>query len=100
MSWQTRGDGNDAGRSDDIIEMKLNFLENKVLVKLLDLVDGRFVIPVVVIAIGVALAKGAFSLSRSRSQDRRDFLDLFRGHDARDNGSRFTYPALMGGGRV
>lgn len=55
------------------------------LVKLLDLVDGRFAIPLVVIAIGVALAKGVFSLSRSRSQDRRDFLDLFRGHDAQSD---------------
>jgi len=55
------------------------------LAKLFDLADGRFVIPVAVIAIGIALAKGVFNLSRSRSQDRRDFLDLFRGHDAQSD---------------
>lgn len=53
--------------------------------KLLELADGRLVVPLVVVAIGVALAKGVFSLTRSRSQDRRDFLDLFRGHDAQSD---------------
>lgn len=50
--------------------------------KLLEVADGRLLIPLVVVAVGVAVAKGAFSLFRSRSQDRRDFLDLFRDHEA------------------
>lgn len=49
--------------------------------KLLEVVDGRLLVPLVVVAAGVALVKGVFSLTRSRSQDRRDFLDLSRGHD-------------------
>jgi len=46
--------------------------------KLLELAHGRLVIPLIVIVAGVALAKGALHLTRSRSQDRKDFLDLMR----------------------
>jgi hypothetical protein len=53
--------------------------------KLLEMADGRLLIPLVVAAVGVAMAKGAFSLFRSRSQDRRDFLDLFRDHEAQSD---------------
>lgn len=48
---------------------------------LLEMADGRLVIPLIVIAAGIALGKWAFHLSRSRSQDRRDFLDLMRGNE-------------------
>lgn len=48
--------------------------------KLLELGDGRLLVPIIVVFVGVALAKGGFTLTRSRSQDRRDFLDLFRGY--------------------
>lgn len=53
--------------------------------KLLALADGRLVIPLIVVVAGVAMVRGAFTLSRSRSQDRRDFLDLFRTHDAQSD---------------
>lgn len=53
--------------------------------KLLDFGNGKFLIPLVVVMTGITLAKGAFSLVRSRSQDRRDFLDLFRSHDAQSD---------------
>lgn len=53
--------------------------------KLLDFGDGKFLIPLVVVVAGATMVKGAFSLARSRSQDRRDFLDLFRGHDAQSD---------------
>ena len=50
--------------------------------KLLDLADGRLLIPLIVIVVGVSLVKGVFHLTRSRSQDRRDFLDLMRGNES------------------
>lgn len=53
--------------------------------KLLEIAGGKLLIPLVVVAVGVAMAKGAFSLARSRSQDRRDFLDLFRQHEAQSD---------------
>lgn len=53
--------------------------------KLLELADGRFVMPLVVVAIGIALTRGIFSLARSKSQDRRDFLDFFRDHAAQSD---------------
>ncbi len=53
--------------------------------KLLELADGRLIIPLIAVATGVALVKGVFSLTRSRSQDRRDFLDLFRSHEAQSD---------------
>ncbi|WP_242107143.1 hypothetical protein [Luteimonas aquatica] len=46
--------------------------------KLLELGNGRLLIPIVAIAAGIVLVRGVFSLSRSRSADRRDFLDLFQ----------------------
>jgi hypothetical protein len=53
--------------------------------KLLELADGRFVVPLIVAAMGIALTRGAFTLARSKSQDRRDFLDLFRNHAAQSD---------------
>lgn len=53
--------------------------------KLIELGDGRLLIPLVIVVAGVAFAKGVFTLFRSRSQDRRDFLDLFRGHEAQSD---------------
>lgn len=53
--------------------------------KLIELGDGRLLIPLVIVVTGAAFAKGVFTLFRSRSQDRRDFLDLFRGHGAQSD---------------
>lgn len=53
--------------------------------KLLEIGDGKLIVPLIVVSVGMALAKGLFSFSRSRSQDRKDFLDLFRaGNDETD----------------
>jgi len=46
--------------------------------KLMQMADGRLVIPLIVIAAAIVLVKGVFSLARSRSVDRRDFLELFQ----------------------
>lgn len=53
--------------------------------KLIELGDGKFLIPLVIVVVGVAFAKSTFTLFRSRSQDRKDFLDLFRGHEAQSD---------------
>lgn len=47
--------------------------------ELLKLGGGRLLIPVVVVILGATLVKGLFGLQRSRSADRRDFLDVFQG---------------------
>lgn len=46
--------------------------------ELLELGGGRLLIPVVVVVVGATLVKGLFGLQRSRSADRRDFLDVFQ----------------------
>lgn len=46
--------------------------------ELLEASGGKLLFPLVVVVAGAALVRGAFGLFRSRSQDRRDFLDLFR----------------------
>ncbi|MGH3711068.1 MAG: hypothetical protein ACRDRQ_23855 [Pseudonocardiaceae bacterium] len=46
--------------------------------ELLKHASGRLLVPIVVVIAGVTLAKGLFSLQRSRSADRRDFLDVFQ----------------------
>lgn len=46
--------------------------------EILKLDGGRLLIPVVVVVVGTTLVKGLFSLQRSRSADRRDFLDVFQ----------------------
>lgn len=46
--------------------------------KLMELDGGKYLIPVVVIFTGTALVKGIFGFHRSRSSDRRDFLELFQ----------------------
>lgn len=52
---------------------------------LLQLGGGRLLIPIIVVVVGVAIVKGAFNLTRSRSADRRDFLELFQKYqDAND----------------
>jgi len=48
-----------------------------VIEKLIDLADGRFVIPLILIVAGVALAKAVFSMQRSVSAERKDFLELW-----------------------
>lgn len=53
--------------------------------KLLQMGDGRLLIPIVVIAAGIVLVRGVFSLNRSRSADRRDFLDLFQKSEAQND---------------
>lgn len=46
--------------------------------ELLKVGGGRLLIPVVVVVVGASLVKGIFGLQRSRSADRRDFLDVFK----------------------
>lgn len=46
--------------------------------QLIKLVDGRLVIPLMFVAVGIPLVRGVFTLSRSRSQNRKEFLELFR----------------------
>ena len=50
----------------------------EVIDKLMQMGDGRLLIPLIVVAVAVVLVKGGFSLARSRSVDRRDFLELFQ----------------------
>lgn len=51
--------------------------------ELLDASGQRLLVPVVVVSCAAVLVRGLFSLLRSRSQDRRDFLDLFREWESR-----------------
>lgn len=53
--------------------------------KLLSLGSEKLLIPLVVVAVGVALARGLFTVARSHSQDRKEFLDLFRNHEAQND---------------
>lgn len=53
--------------------------------RLLELADGRLIIPLIALAAGIALVKSVFSLVRFRSRDRRDFLDLFRDHETQSD---------------
>lgn len=53
--------------------------------KLMELDGGKFLIPVVVIFAGTALVKGIFGFHRSRSSDRRDFLELFQKHQGEND---------------
>ena len=46
--------------------------------ELLEASGGRLLFPLVVVVSCATLVRGLFGVSRSRSQDRRDFLDLFR----------------------
>ena len=53
--------------------------------KLLEISDGTLLIPVVCAFIGTLFVKGLFNLHRSRSSDRRDFLDLWMRNEGRDD---------------
>lgn len=53
--------------------------------EIMKLGGGRLLIPVLVVVVGVTLAKGLFSLQRSRSADRRDFLDVFQTWQGQSN---------------
>lgn len=53
--------------------------------KLIEFSDGKLLIPLAVILVGVALVKGFFGLYRSRSSDRRDFLDLWSRSDSQSD---------------
>lgn len=50
--------------------------------KLLQMSEGKLLLPLIVMVVGVTLIKGAFSLTRSRSADRRDFLELFKKYES------------------
>jgi len=56
-----------------------------VIQQILNASGQRFLVPIILIVAGAALVKGLFSLLRSRSQDRRDFLELFRDWQDKDN---------------
>lgn len=53
--------------------------------ELLKLGGGRLLIPIVVVVVGTALVKGMFGLHRSRSADRRDFLNVFQGWEGQSD---------------
>jgi hypothetical protein len=53
--------------------------------KLLGMADGRFVVPIVVVIGLSVLIKGLFSLNRSKSQDRKDFLEVWGTREAPDD---------------
>ncbi|MEN1971285.1 hypothetical protein WCE34_02895 [Luteimonas sp. MJ204] len=53
--------------------------------ELLEASGGRLLLPLAAVLAGVYLARGLFGLSRFRSQSRRDFLELFRDWQQRDD---------------
>ncbi|MFC3814141.1 hypothetical protein [Lysobacter sp. GCM10012299] len=56
-----------------------------VIEKLFDVAEGRFIVPLVLIAAGVALIRAVFSMRRSVSADRKDFLELWSRAAERDD---------------
>ncbi len=46
---------------------------------------GQWIVPLGIMAIGVVAVKGLFTFNRSRSQDRKDFLDLWAKADKADD---------------
>lgn len=53
--------------------------------KLLEISNGKLLIPVLCALAGAVLVKGLFNLHRSKSADRRDFLDLLMRSQDRDD---------------
>ena len=53
--------------------------------KLLEVSNGKLLIPVLCALVGAVLVKGIFNLHRSKSADRRDFLDLWMRNEGRDD---------------
>ena len=53
--------------------------------ELLRLGGGKLLVPLVVVVAGASIAKGLFGLQRSRSADRRDFLDVFKGWEGQSD---------------
>lgn len=53
--------------------------------KLLEMSNGKLLIPVLCALVGAALVKGIFNLHRSKSADRRDFLDLWKSNETHDD---------------
>lgn len=53
--------------------------------KLLEVSNGKLLIPVLCAFVGTFLVKGLFNLHRSKSADRRDFLDLWMRSEGRDD---------------
>lgn len=53
--------------------------------KLLEVSNGKLLIPVLSALAGAVLVKGIFNLHRSKSADRRDFLDLWMRNEGRDD---------------
>lgn len=53
--------------------------------KLLEIGNGKLLIPVLCALAGAVLVKGVFNLHRSKSADRRDFLDLWMRSQDRDD---------------
>jgi len=56
-----------------------------VIEKLLEVSNGKLLIPVLCALAGAVLVKGIFNLHRSKSADRRDFLDLWMRNEGRDD---------------
>jgi hypothetical protein len=57
----------------------------RVLTELLKEGGGEWVVPLAIVAAGFVVVKGIFGLSRSRSQDRKDFLELWAKADKADD---------------
>ena len=53
--------------------------------KLLEVSNGKLLIPVLCAVVGTVFVKGIFNLHRSKSADRRDFLDLWMRNEGRDD---------------
>lgn len=53
--------------------------------ELLKVGGEKLVVPVLVAVVGAALVKGVFGLHRSKSADRKDFLDLWVGRETHDD---------------
>ena len=53
--------------------------------KLLEASNGKLLIPMLCALVGAVLVKGIFNLHRSKSADRRDFLDLWMRNEGRDD---------------
>lgn len=53
--------------------------------KLLEVSNGKLLIPVLCALVGAMFVKGIFNLHRSKSADRRDFLDLWMRNEGRDD---------------
>lgn len=91
-AWEERGSGSFGGEAVSPLrnsEQRWGGTGNErgkaVIEKLIDMADGRFVVPLILIVAGVTLIKAVFSMQRSWSADRKDFLELWSRPADRDD---------------